>query len=82
MSRIAEIENSLRNRCEEKMPSYARPTFYEFNESFPLTAAEKIDYRTLESEHVRVGRYQPKESGRIRQNSVKKKQPMQQSFLS
>ena len=51
MSRIAEIETSLRNRCEEKLPSYARPTFYEFKESFPLTAAGKIDYRTLESEH-------------------------------
>ena len=44
----AEIEQALRQHCEEKLPSYARPTFYEFGDALPLTAAGKIDYRALE----------------------------------
>lgn len=44
----AEIEQKLRRQCEEKLPSYARPTFYEFRDALPLTAAGKIDYRALE----------------------------------
>lgn len=47
----AGIEQELRLLCEEKLPSYARPAFYEFREELPLTAAGKVDYRTLESEH-------------------------------
>ena len=48
LSRTADIEETLRQHCEEKLPSYARPTFYEFRDSLPLTAAGKIDYRALE----------------------------------
>lgn len=45
----AEIEQVLRQHCKEKLPSYARPKFYEFKEKLPLTPAGKVDYRTLES---------------------------------
>ena len=48
LSRTADIEKALRQLCEEKLPSYARPTFYAFRDSLPLTAAGKIDYRALE----------------------------------
>lgn len=45
----AEIEQALRQHCEKNLPSYARPTFYEFRETLPLTSAGKIDYKVLES---------------------------------
>lgn len=45
---VADVEQALRRHCEEKLPSYARPTFYEFRDMLPLTAAGKIDYRALE----------------------------------
>ena len=48
LTRAAEIEQNLRQQCEEKLPSYARPAFYEFCEKLPLTAVGKIDYRALE----------------------------------
>ena len=48
LSRTAEIEQALRRHCEEKLPSYARPAFYEFRDALPLTAAGKVDYRKLE----------------------------------
>ena len=51
LTRQTNIEQLLRRHCEETLPSYARPTFYEFQESLPLTAAGKIDYRALEK-HV------------------------------
>lgn len=50
LSRQNAIENALRIHCEQQLPSYARPTFYEFRENLPLTAAGKIDYRALEKE--------------------------------
>ena len=53
LARKDSIETALRARCTEKLPSYARPTFYEFRESLPLTAAGKIDYRALEKEAKR-----------------------------
>jgi acyl-coenzyme A synthetase/AMP-(fatty) acid ligase len=43
-----QVERKLRGLCEEKLPSYARPTFYEFSDQLPLTAAGKVDYRMLE----------------------------------
>ena len=43
-----EIEFELRSNCEKKLPSYARPAFYEFRDSFPLTPSGKIDYLALE----------------------------------
>lgn len=52
VSRQTDIEQVLRRHCEEKLPSYARPTFYEFQESLPLTAAGKIDYRALEERSI------------------------------
>ncbi len=48
LAKTADIEQALRQHCEEKLPSYARPTFYEFSDALPLTAAGKIDYRALE----------------------------------
>ena len=54
LERAAEIEQALRRHCEEKLPSYARPTFYEFCDTLPLTAAGKIDYRALEDISKRV----------------------------
>lgn len=47
-STITKIENELKNRCEDQLPVYSRPTFYEFIEELPLTAAGKVDYRKLE----------------------------------
>ena len=46
--RSKEVEEELRSLCEKKLPSYARPMFYEFREELPLTAAGKINYRELE----------------------------------
>ena len=48
LSRTEEIEKKLRRYCEDKLPSYARPMFYEFRDALPLTAAGKIDWRALE----------------------------------
>lgn len=45
---IVKIENELREICENKLPEYARPMFYEFKEELPLTSAGKVDYRQLE----------------------------------
>ena len=42
------LEQELRSFCEERLPEYSRPTFYEFRDSLPLTAAGKVDYRALE----------------------------------
>lgn len=50
LPRKEEIEKELRALCERQLPSYARPTFYEFRKELPLTAAGKIDYRQLENE--------------------------------
>lgn len=50
LPRKEEIEKELRALCERQLPSYARPTFYEFRKKLPLTAAGKIDYRQLENE--------------------------------
>ncbi|MCR5736122.1 MAG: acyl--CoA ligase [Eubacterium sp.] len=43
-----DVEYSLRKLCKEELPSHARPTFYEFVEELPLTAAGKVDYKLLE----------------------------------
>lgn len=45
-----EVEKELRKICEEQLPSYSRPTFYRFIERLPLTAAGKVDYRSLEQD--------------------------------
>lgn len=50
LPRKEEIEKELRALCERQLPSYARPTFYEFRKELPLTVAGKIDYRQLENE--------------------------------
>lgn len=55
--RITQIEQELRNICDKKLPAYSRPTFYKFCEKLPLTAAGKIDYRTLEQESINEGDY-------------------------
>ena len=48
LAKTENVELALRRHCEEKLPSYARPTFYVFRDALPLTAAGKIDYRALE----------------------------------
>ncbi len=48
MIKTEQIESGLRKECANKLPEYARPLFYRFYESLPLTAAGKIDYRALE----------------------------------
>lgn len=50
LSQTERIESELRRICEQKLPVYSRPTFYEFRDQLPLTAAGKIDYRALEKE--------------------------------
>ena len=50
LSEVPRIETELRRICEQKLPVYSRPTFYEFREKLPLTAAGKIDYRALEKQ--------------------------------
>lgn len=50
LSQAKRIEEDLRRICEQKLPSYSRPTFYEFREQLPLTTAGKVDYRALEKE--------------------------------
>ena len=42
------IERELRALCAAELPEYSRPDKYAFRESMPLTAAGKVDYRTLE----------------------------------
>ena len=48
LGQTQEIEQALRKYCEEKLPTYARPAFYVFRDSLPLTAVGKVDWRTLE----------------------------------
>lgn len=43
-----EIENKLKNTCEEVLPEYMRPVKYVFLEALPLTAVGKVDYKALE----------------------------------
>ena len=50
MNKKEEIERELREICDNQLPSYSRPTFYEFCERLPLTAAGKVDYRALEEQ--------------------------------
>ena len=50
LSQAERIESELRRLCEQKLPVYSRPTFYEFRDQLPLTAAGKVDYRALEKE--------------------------------
>ena len=45
----SKIEEELRRLCERKLPSYSRPTYYEFCNNLPLTDVGKVDYRLLES---------------------------------
>lgn len=40
--------------CEEKLPDYCVPTFFEIKEKLPLTNAGKIDFKLLESEEVEM----------------------------
>lgn len=44
------VEKELRKLSEEQLSNYSRPTYYSFCDSFPRTAAGKVDYRALESE--------------------------------
>ena len=50
MCKCEQIEKELRIICDKELPSYSRPTFYRFCESLPLTAAGKVDYRSLEDD--------------------------------
>ena len=43
------IEHELRALCAAELPAYSLPDKYAFRESMPLTAAGKVDFRTLES---------------------------------
>ena len=43
-----EIENKLKNTCEEVLLEYMRPVKYVFFEALPLTAVGKVDYKALE----------------------------------
>lgn len=43
-----EIEQQLRDMFDKEMPEYQRPTYYEFIDELPLTAAGKVDYKKLE----------------------------------
>ena len=43
------IESELRELCAAELPAYSLPDKYAFRESMPLTAAGKVDFRTLES---------------------------------
>ena len=43
------IERELRELCAAELPEYSVPDKYAFRESMPLTAAGKVDFRTLES---------------------------------
>ena len=50
-----EIINQLIAHCNELLPQYTHPIRYYFRKSLPLTAANKIDYRALETETVNTG---------------------------
>ena len=43
-----EIEDKLRKKFKKDMSEFHRPTYYEFIEELPLTAAGKVDFRKLE----------------------------------
>lgn len=43
-----QIEEALIKMCEEELPDYSRPTFYEFRTELPLTPAGKVDFKVLE----------------------------------
>ena len=45
---VTHIENKLRDIFERDMAEFNRPTYYEFIDELPLTAAGKVDYRKLE----------------------------------
>ena len=47
------VEQELRKLCEEQLSDYSRPYYYTFRETFPRTAAGKVDYRALEREAQR-----------------------------
>lgn len=47
------IEKELQKMCEDKLPSYSRPTYYEFIDKLPLTVAGKVDYLKLENMAIR-----------------------------
>ncbi|MCR5322384.1 MAG: fatty acid--CoA ligase family protein [Lachnospiraceae bacterium] len=47
-NKTEQIEKELRAICDKQLPSYSRPAFYRFLNNIPLTAAGKVDYRTLE----------------------------------
>ena len=42
------VEQELRKLCDSELPEYSRPDKYVFRDSMPLTAAGKVDFRTLE----------------------------------
>ena len=42
------IEKQLRELCKSDLPEYSLPSKYVFIDSMPLTAAGKVDFRTLE----------------------------------
>lgn len=44
----AEVEEKIRKNFEKDMSEFHRPTYYEFVEDLPLTAAGKVDFRKLE----------------------------------
>lgn len=46
----SEIVEEIKAHCEKNLPEYARPVQFFIRETFPLTAAGKIDYRALEKE--------------------------------
>lgn len=45
-----EIKKAIYTECTKKLPSYAIPKNYIFEDSFPLTSVGKIDYKKLEKE--------------------------------
>lgn len=53
---IEHIKEKARVMCQEKLPDYMCPYFYEFIDELPLTVAGKVDYKALEelSETKRV----------------------------
>ncbi|MCQ2487058.1 MAG: acyl--CoA ligase [Clostridia bacterium] len=44
------VEAEIRDIVEAELPAYQQPLMYEFRDELPLTAAGKVDYRTLEEE--------------------------------
>ena len=45
---IRKIEQELRALCDAELPEYSRPNRYTFRDVMPLTAAGKVDFRSLE----------------------------------